>query len=508
MSFSSSRVIIRTDATRQIGVGHMMRSLALAQAWQYRGGMVTFVSYCESDGLKSRILDEGFDFVPMCEPGGNQRDAKALVRFLDQEKNASEPPWCVLDGYGFDHEYQYSIRQTGCKLLVVDDYNHLPHYHSDIIFNQNIGANHINYVCDPDTQLLLGTKYVLLRNEFVNRERSDNHEFPEKAVKILVTFGGADPDNVMRKVFRAFELMGDPDMDVIFVVGPASANGGFFEKAADSVPFTANVLTNVKTMSSIMARADMAVSAGGSTCWELAFMGIPFAVATIAENQRKLVLTLERENAALNLGWHENMSSLDVSRALKKMMRDRDKRKQFSEKGRNLVDGKGRGRVIERMRPTPITLRNATEKDCEMVWKWANEPDARAVSFHSDFIAWEEHQEWFAARLNDENYLFFVVCGKRDESMGQVRFEIDSSSALISTSLAKEFRGYGLGSRVISAACKKAMDLRDLNAIQAIIKRTNEISLKTFKQADFKKTREFIFKGSESVEMVHYREGA
>ncbi|HBE44959.1 MAG TPA: hypothetical protein DDW17_05780 [Deltaproteobacteria bacterium] len=108
--------------------------------------------------------------------------------------------------------------------------NHLPHYHADILLNQNIYAPELNYSCDEDTILLLGSRYVLLRKEFL-KYKDFKRTIPKKAKNILVTLGGADPDNVTLKVIKALNLMGDPDIEVKVVVGPANPHIKSLHKA-------------------------------------------------------------------------------------------------------------------------------------------------------------------------------------------------------------------------------------------------------------------------------------
>jgi spore coat polysaccharide biosynthesis predicted glycosyltransferase SpsG len=190
-------LIIRADADAHMGTGHIMRCIALAQAWQERGGDVTFLSHCDSEALRKRVIDEGFDFIPIEKPHPDSYDLGHTLKILEQFKiqNSKFKTWFVIDGYHFTPHYQKAIRENGYKLLVIDDMAHLDHYHADILLNQNIHASSLHYSCDRDTVKLMGCEYVLLRKEFL-KYKDCKREIPEKAKKILVTMGGADPDNV------------------------------------------------------------------------------------------------------------------------------------------------------------------------------------------------------------------------------------------------------------------------------------------------------------------------
>jgi len=339
----NKHLIIRADATTQIGTGHVMRCIALAQAWQERRGDVTFLSHCESDGLRQRILDEGFRFIPIENSYPHPSDLEKTLSVLSDEKE--NVGWLVLDGYHFDTAFQKAIRDKGIRLLVIDDMNHLPHYHADILLNQNIHASDLNYSCDEDTILLMGCKYVMLRREFLNY-RKWKRIIPEKAAKILVTMGGSDPDNVTLKVIQALNLINDSDFEVKFVVGPVNPNLESIRKELSKSNFVYTILSNVKNMPELMAWADMAISAAGSTCWELAFMDLPILMFILAKNQEDAAMGLDKHKVGINLGWHDKISDVQISSTILHLLTDNNLYCKISENGKALIDGKGADRIV------------------------------------------------------------------------------------------------------------------------------------------------------------------
>ena len=177
-----------------------MRCLALAQAWKKQGGKVTFISSCESESLRNRITDEGFELVLIKESYPDPADFEITLSTINNSN--SNNSWVVLDGYHFDADYQQSIKNNGNPLLVIDDLGHLDNYVADIILNQNINAEDLNYSCETDTKLLLGTNFVLLRDEFLTYNNL-KRKIPEVANKILVTMGGNDKENIsFRKLIQ------------------------------------------------------------------------------------------------------------------------------------------------------------------------------------------------------------------------------------------------------------------------------------------------------------------
>jgi spore coat polysaccharide biosynthesis predicted glycosyltransferase SpsG len=247
------------------------------------------------------------------------------------------------------------------------------------VLNQNIDAERLAYDCDSDTELLLGTDYAMLRPEFQSW-RGWQREIPEVARKVLVSMGGGDPDNVTLKVVQALRQTGISDLEARVVVGPANPHLEALRQAtAHSTGI--ELLYDVTNMPELMAWADVAVSAGGSTCWELAFMGLPSVVLVLAQNQRGIAQGLDETGAAVNLGWHEDTSVEQIKNALFQLMRAPAVLGEMSRRGQELVDGDGVKRVAAKLRRVGITLRAMSADDCRLVWDWANEPETRASSF-------------------------------------------------------------------------------------------------------------------------------
>ena len=138
-------LVIRADANANIGTGHLMRCLALAQAWQSHGGKAIFVTACESDGLRNRLAEEGFEVIPLVTTHPDPGDWASSSELLMMHPGS----WVVLDGYHFVPSYQLRIKKLGHPLLVIDDMANLDHYYADVLLNQNIHAVELNYYCKP-----------------------------------------------------------------------------------------------------------------------------------------------------------------------------------------------------------------------------------------------------------------------------------------------------------------------------------------------------------------------
>ena len=247
---------------------------------------------------------------------------------------------------------------------MIDDMVYLDHYYADVVLNQNINAEILQYPCEPYTRLLLGTRYVLLRREFL-KWKGWKREIPAVARKVMVTLGGGDPDNVTLKIINALRKLDISDLDVRVVVGPSNPHKEILKSAiqnnAPSVSLkqrrlrsvkqgcSMSILQNAENMPELMAWANIAVTAAGSTCWELAFMGVPFLTIILADNQESIASGLDEAGAVVSLGWHHEFSMSDFTGSVSSLIADEKSRWSMSTMARRLIDGRGAERVIKCM---------------------------------------------------------------------------------------------------------------------------------------------------------------
>lgn len=340
----SGTLVIRTDANTAIGSGHLMRCLALGQAWQESGGSVVFMTTSLSEWLLQCLINEGFVVRQLKRAHPDDQDLYLTKRLLAEHPGA----WLVLDGYHFDSDYQRKLKEAGYRLMVIDDMARLPYYCADIILNQNLYAQNLRYSREPHTRMCLGTRFVLLRRDF-RKWSVWNREIPEVACKLLITLGSSDPSNVTLKVVEAVQQVAVTEMEVVVVVGPGNSHYKELQCCVRDSSALIRVERHVRDMPALMAWADVAVSAGGSSVWEMAFMAAPCILVILAENQRQLVQSMYRIGAAANLGHHENLSAAVLARAIDELMNAPEERRKMSKISRALVDGLGASRVTNEL---------------------------------------------------------------------------------------------------------------------------------------------------------------
>jgi UDP-2,4-diacetamido-2,4,6-trideoxy-beta-L-altropyranose hydrolase len=510
------KLVIRADAAPDIGTGHVMRMLALAQAWQDRfeeqvvddhGPLVQFICALLPEAFEERLLLEGCEVVRISVTPGSADDvtqtlaaAKAVMK---NPKPGASAPWMVVDGYHFDLAYQRAIRADNFKLLVVDDYNHLPEYECDILLNQNIGADKYEYRVNSDAQKLLGPRYALLRREFrealgrISGKPGEGCDVPENAKHILVTMGGADLHNVSLKVIEALNQSEIEGLEVKIVVGASNKHRADLQNAIQSPGFLNTKMRVIQSadMSSLMQWADMAITAAGSTCWELMAMGVPMVTVVLAENQEQVGHLLDQYDIAINLGWYHAWSKTECADMVKDLTCHHTLRARMVEMGRNLVDCEGARRVAMALENSVLSLRPATINDARKIWEWTNDPETRSASFSSDLIAWETHLAWMHDVLSDFRVRIYLaeVCG---EAVGVVRFEAaDNESNFISLALAPCARGRGLGSKLVEKGAEMIARETGRYSIHAYVKPANRRSCRIFDRAGFKALPDTTVKG-------------
>lgn len=343
-------LLVRADAGAGMGAGHVMRCLALAHEWRARGGDVRFLGRM-GDALAARIAGDGYALTPLdVEPFGDgdvQRTLDALAA-LGSERGGT--PWCVLDGYGFEPRHQEAVRAAGNRLLVVDDRAHLSRYTADVILNHNPDAPERPYTHDG-ARTLLGLRYALLRPEFAAAGRSadSGQQPPPRALRVLVTMGGADDGNMCALALGALSRVAGAPLEVTVVAGSANPRLEALREAAAGLQHAVTVAAHVDDMAGLMRRTDLAVTAAGGTCWELSRMGVPMVLVVTADNQVGVAAGVEAAGAGVLAGTAGEIDPGALGAMVASIAADAPLREAMSRSGRRLVDGRGPERVVDAM---------------------------------------------------------------------------------------------------------------------------------------------------------------
>lgn len=323
-------LLIRADASPTIGAGHVLRCLALAEAWQARGRQVTYAVKEISPGLQSRLESAGIAVVS----GADVVQTVAIATSIGATH-------AVLDGYHLDLSYQEALAAAHVATLVIDDNGEVGRYVASLVLNVNPHASETMYrQRAAHTRLLLGLRYALLRSEF--RRPWPRRETAGHARRVLVTMGGADPTDLTSRTIQALrELDG---LEATAVVGAANPR---FAEIASAATSRIRVLGPQASMVDLMRDADLAVVSASGTCWELAHLGVPLLAAVTAENQVHVGEQIDGLGLGRCLGHERRLDIGTLRLAIGEYARDFAARDRASVRGPELVDGDGAKRVCD-----------------------------------------------------------------------------------------------------------------------------------------------------------------
>jgi len=491
-----SRVLtIRADADQKMGTGHLMRCLALGQAWKDAGGEVTFVTGCKNRRLLERLAQEGFKVHVLTAAYPGREDWQRTLQFMPD----STGHWLVLDGYHFDEHYQQSVKMSGYQLLLIDDLAGLQRCHADIVLNQNLHAEQSAYrVCGSEVSLLLGPRFCLLRREFF-KWRGWIRTVSETANKVLITMGGSDPGNITALVLQALQRQEIKSTEAVVALGADNPFETELRAVAKAAGIQVQLVVDAKEMDQLMAWADIAVSAAGATTWELAFMGLPSLLLKLAENQRPVAERMHAAGAALDLWWPDEIVPELLAGRIASLLADYEQRRRLARCSQELVDGEGADRLLMHLEKKRLRLRPVREDDARLLWEWANEPEVRAVSFSPQPVLWTLHFQWLRNRLEEATCYFYLAINADDQPVGQVRFDVSGDEANVSVSLGRQFRGAGYGTELLQLACAKVFREPSVKLLRAYVKPDNQASLNAFAKAGFGRTGTENIRGQAAI---------
>lgn len=337
-------LVLRADASRTIGTGHLMRLLALGQAWRDRGGGVRLLVAGAPPTLLERFADERIGIERIPGPHPDPLDAERIVELLTADPTAV----AAIDGPAFDAVFADALGGCARRVMVVDDLAEWPRYPVGLVLNQNAHADRASYPPASGTEYLLGLSYVLLRREF--RAGDPERQIPPRARRLLVTFGGADPAGMVLRTLVALRSLPDQvgrDLEVRAIIGAANPTAAAIEAAAATCPVRVVVTRTASDMRAELGWADIAVVSGGTTVWELARMGCPAIVVETGPSEGALALGLARLGLFERLGPAAAVTNEGLAAAISSRALDSAWRAAMARLGPQLVDGRGTTRVVD-----------------------------------------------------------------------------------------------------------------------------------------------------------------
>lgn len=364
MSGHANLIVFRVDASFDMGTGHVMRCLTLAQTLAAEGAECHFICREHPGHLIEMIRLQGFTVhdLPirrLATPNQEATPSFAHTNWLgatwqdDAEQsreviNRLVPDWVVVDHYSLDKRWEQSVLPQGGRLLVIDDLADRCH-ECDILLDQNLFSNpekRYSELVSTSTQCFLGPRYALLGVQY-----SDYHRFAklrEDPIKrVLVYFGGGSNADIVMTTIGALVELNDKSILVDLVV---SNPEGFSQSLTPNSYTEANIKIHgrLPSLAPLITKADLSIGAGGSTVWERLCLGLPSLVITVADNQLPVSAELHSKNLIYWVGHSGDVGKADIVDALKDVLR-RNSLKQWSEKCLMVCDGRGAARLSDKM---------------------------------------------------------------------------------------------------------------------------------------------------------------
>lgn len=494
--------VFRTDASTAIGTGHVMRCLTLAQALRDRGRESLFVCRRHAGHLGAWITDRGFAvaFLEMgrSDPDDDGRPAHAgwlgssWREDADQTRRCIEvgtrtPEWLVADHYALDWRWEKSLRGAARRIAVIDDLADREH-DCDLLLDQNLVGGIYDRYADkiPETcAALLGPRYAVLDRSYAALKPA---LVPRSGrIRRILVYFGADTNKLAERVAQAvLRLNEEVLMDIVLSANRQDRQSlGAIRGGNPQI----RVHTHLRTLAPLMAEADFAVGAGGVTSWERLCAGLPALVVTTAENQRSIAEELDRRRLIRWLGHHDEVDDERLTAALEEHLKS-DLDEEWSLRCMATVDGQGVNRVCDAMELADsysLSIREARAEDESLLLQWANDPATRARSFSGRPISETEHHLWFYDRLAEGDACHMYVVEVGGKPAGQVRFDFADGRWRIAYNLAPEFRGRGLGARVLELGMRRLRLAKGRGALVGEVKADNEPSHRVFEALGFER---------------------
>lgn len=363
------KIAFRVDVSLEIGTGHVMRCLTLANEIHRKGIRVVFVCREHVGHMCDMISNNSFELVRLGLDHGSDEDPipkneheklhdqpahlpwLGVNQYVDamQTKKAlkddSPWDWFIVDHYGIDRHWESTIREISNNIMVIDDLADREH-DCDLLLDQNYFENpnkRYEGILPEHSKTLFGPNFALLRPEF-SQARKFRHMRGNGVARVLVYFGGNDPNNLTG---MTLEALSNPELCNLLVEVVVGTNNHFLEKLEKQVQKRPGTRLHIQPEGfvELMLRADICIGAGGTTTWERLCMGLPSLVITVAKNQESFTKELHKAGYIKWIGQGNNITEGQILDQLKKNIHNPYNIDANSLQ--NLVDGEGTVRVTD-----------------------------------------------------------------------------------------------------------------------------------------------------------------
>ena len=360
--------VIRADANLTIGIGHIMRCLAIAE-WALDYGLTAVLITRElPKGLKKstallnvkvKLLPHNLDANSFDNyahstwlPTSEKCDAAQTDLIIEQEllERASSPSFIIVDHYALAAPWEIQLSRFA-PILCIDDLNDRPH-HCEWLIDQTFNKTSESYdeLVNESCKVFTGTFFALLRKEFQRHKHTGKRNFPSPSSKwhILITLGGVDKFNITGLILNLLsQTKLFHQMNVTTVVGSTNPNIKELELICNKDPKHLKLLVDVNNMSRLMLESDLCIGAAGSTSWERCAMSLPTLMVVLADNQLTIAKNLDKGQICFNMGKAENINLQYLEKNLLNIMTQPDIYMTMVNNSKKTCDGLGCKRILD-----------------------------------------------------------------------------------------------------------------------------------------------------------------
>jgi UDP-2,4-diacetamido-2,4,6-trideoxy-beta-L-altropyranose hydrolase len=470
MAGQDMKAIFRCDASPEIGSGHVYRCMTLADELIARGWHCMFLSAPGSEDIVPALKDSKYNL------------ARTQIDDLDTDI-------LIVDHYELNNEFESFARAWAKKIVVIDDLADRAH-DCDVLFDTTYGRNAADYkfLSPAACKIFTGPDYALLRPQFAAaragslKRRIEAIETP----RILVSMGSTNIGHVTEFVLNDLKNFNARPLIIDVVLGggaPGALDVKNIIAAINGAKFhTVHYHESVRDMAALMAAADVAIGAGGTTSWERCCLGLPAITIEIADNQAMIAKNLNDSGAIVNLGKLQNLKPFDVARALETLMAAPESLREISERAALICDGRGVNRIIpllyDPIGKTQLRLMNFSDE--AMIYSWQTHPETRKYFRNPSIPTPQEHNRWIQDKINDINCEPYII-ERNNQACGLLRIDKNINDFEVSIVIAPEYYRQGIA----GDALKWARILHPNVRLKAEIKPGNLASIELFKKAGY-----------------------
>jgi len=461
-------VLFRVDGSPAIGLGHLVRCIALAKMLN-DDFEITFSCKEISEAMASELFASNFRYNII------ENELEFIAQLHDKLI-------VVLDGYHFSADYQKQIKSCNTKLVCIDDL-HEKEFVADLIINHTPSIDPQDYKASPCTQFALGLDYALLRPTFL--EQAKKQRTIKKIETVMICFGGSDYLNLTQTLL-SIALEFPQFKKIIVVTGSAyQTTKCLIELVSSDSRIEYRHALNEHQMLDVMQEADLAIVPASGILFEVLASGCIAISGSFIENQELVYNNFKNARCIIDAGNFSYQKSYeaivealggDINQSI-------------------LIDGQTAIRFSKLFnqlyKEFSINLRKVTANDLDITYGWATNSGIRRFSFQQHLIKKPEHTNWFLKKLIDIN-CFYSIVEYDSIPIGSIRFDISEGEAMISYLLDPMYHGQGLGQLILKKGIEWLLivnisGLIPINVISGVVMKTNLPSIKAFERLGFVK---------------------